>query len=66
MPKALAVNGNDSQHYKELRNKVQRACMECRKKFYSKVASLKESNTSRWWREVPVRALLVKELKQLG
>lgn len=51
--KALVVYGKDSQHYKELRNKVQRACIECKQKFYdSKVASLKESNISRWWREV--------------
>ena len=50
---ALVVYGKDSQDYKELRNKVQRACMECKQKFYdSKVASLKESNISRWWREV--------------
>lgn len=51
--KALAVYGKDSQHYKELRNMVQRACMECKQKFYdSKVASLKESNISRLRREV--------------
>ena len=50
---ALVVYGKDSQHYKELGNKVQRACMECKQKFYdSKVASLKESNIGRWWREV--------------
>ena len=51
--KALVAYGKDSQHYKELRNKVQRACTDCKQKFYdSKVASLKESNISRWWREL--------------
>ena len=51
--KSLVVYGKDSQHYKELRNNVQRACMECKQMFYdSKVASLKENNISRWWREV--------------
>ena len=49
--KALVAYGKDSGHYKELRNEVQRACTECKQKFYdSKVASLKESNISRWWR----------------
>ena len=51
--KALVTYGKDTQHYKELRNKVQRACTECKQKFYdSKVASLKESSISRWWREL--------------
>ena len=46
--KVLAVYGKDSQRYKEMRNKVLTACMECKQKFYdSKVASLKESNISR-------------------
>ena len=32
---------------------MQRACTDCKQKFYdSKVASLKESNISRWWREL--------------
>ena len=51
--KALVAYGKDSQHYKELRNKVQRACTDCKQKFCdSKVASLKESNISRLWREL--------------
>ena len=51
--KALVAYGKDSGHYKQLRNEVQRACTECKQKFYdSKVASLKESNISRWWREL--------------
>ena len=44
--KTLVVCGKDSQHYKELRNKAQRACMECKQKFYnSKLASLNESHS---------------------
>lgn len=44
--KTLVVCGKDSQHYKELRNKAQRACMECKQKFYnSELASLNESHS---------------------
>ena len=51
--KALRVYGNNSDLFKHLRNKVQSAVRQCKKSFYrSKVEALKESNISRWWKEI--------------
>ena len=50
---ALSTLGKDSARFKDLRNRVQRECKTARARFYNnKVSTLKESNVSRWWKEV--------------
>ena len=49
----LSTLGKDSARFKDLRNRVQRECKIARARFYNnKVSTLKESNVSRWWKEV--------------
>ena len=49
--KALKSLGKDSPLYKELRNKVQVECRTCKGTYYENtVSSLKDSNSTRWWR----------------
>ena len=51
--KALKSLAKDSPLYKELRNKVQVECRTCKGTYYeNKVSSLKDSNSTRWWREI--------------
>lgn len=51
--KCLAQHGKYSPLFKLWRNKVQYAIKYAKKSFYnSKVKKLKESNTSKWWKEV--------------
>ena len=51
--KALAIHGKSSQVYKALRNRVQRECSMCKKRFYNnKVSSLQQSNSARWWKDI--------------
>ena len=39
--------------YKALRNRVQRECSMCKERFYnSKVSSLQQSNSARWWKDI--------------
>ena len=51
--KALKSLGKDSPLYKELRNKTQVECRSCKRTYYkNKVSNLKDSNSTRWWREI--------------
>ena len=51
--RCLHKYGKDSHLFRLWRNKVQFAIKECKKKYYnSKVKNLKDTNISRWWKEV--------------
>ena len=51
--KALKSLGKDSPLYKELRNKTQVESRTCKRTYYeNKVSNLKDSNSTRWWREI--------------
>ena len=51
--RCLQKYGKDSHLFKLWRNKVQYSIKECKKNYYnSKVRNLKETNISRWWKEV--------------
>ncbi|XP_048588886.1 uncharacterized protein LOC125572426 [Nematostella vectensis] len=51
--KCLSLFGKDSQQFRYWRNKVQVHIKDCKQRFYNaKVATLKQSNPGRWWREV--------------
>lgn len=51
--KCLTKHGKDSPLFGSLRNKVQRAVKDSKKVFYErKVKHLRESNSSKWWKDV--------------
>ena len=51
--KALVIHGKSSQVYKALRNRVQRECFMCKKRFYNnKFSSLQQPNSARWWKDI--------------
>ena len=51
--KALVIHGKSSQVYKALRNRVQRECSMCKKRFYNnKVSSLQQCNSALWWKDI--------------
>ncbi|XP_048579007.1 uncharacterized protein LOC116611253 [Nematostella vectensis] len=51
--RALRIHGKDSPIFKRIRNSVKELVKNCKHNYYSaKVASLKDTNISRWWCEV--------------
>ena len=51
--KSLVLHSKDFATFKYWRNRVQQECKTCRKNFYErKVATLKDGNVKRWWKEI--------------